>query len=1334
MKRFKKSVSLILALLLTISMVYTGPATTVQAATPSVTANYAAFLSVKTTRAVELKEAAGSAASKYTIPADTMLTVQELQQLSDGSYWYKVSYYGLTLYVDATATTMVDHLTGDIKVTDLMSPAALGLGQGFPIGGTISSSFNQLSTVTAAVHHHSNITSTPAISSSDTIGGKSYTMDDSKLDQYLIFSDLAAGSYTYLLTTEVVSYYIDDAGALATSIQTVVLDNKPLIVTDANDPNPVIAKGIDVSVHQGRIDWASVAPQVDFAILRIGFETTLDTQFTNNAAGCNANGVPFGVYIYSYAESEAEAIAEANFVINALKNYDVDLPIFFDIEDQVHRVLSSTEIQNIVKAFCDTIRDAGYEPGLYTFLSWFNSYFGGSYYNSLPKWVAQIDVSKCSYAKGLTMWQYSWTGSFSGISGDVDCNYYYGEFPGKSTDKSYLASCDHYPSNLDVTVHKAVDMREYPSSDYSVIDELAVGTKLHVTGLYKNTYGNCWYEVDHDGVTGYVGADYVTVDGLRYDDISVTAPTMTDLALNSGYYLKGRLGAKYNDLHTVHAKVYNGEDTLGSPVLISSATAKAKSYVLNYSDVCDGMIFSDLEVGYYTYEISADVKNYYVSGGSLTSETKNVVVWTKPFTVGGATIEPPASVVCDHVIVTQPGYAATCTTDGLSDGTHCSKCGAILTKQTVIKATGHSYTTQTLPATCIDFEKLKHTCSGCGDTYTTYADDMDQLWSETKPEGLEESQIRSKVQYRYADFKTFTSGEPSVAGYTQLSKTWKKTGSGSVQYVDSWPTGYDTSHSLYGQYDQSKKTASETATDKTVVESNGIIGNVFYHWCLGTYTAGPINRSTSPTKTDRYNTFHSFYAGISTVDPTTLTQASDTSVTYPNADACTDSHWWYFIPVYEQKYTTYEAEFTYEGWGEWSAWSDPPVTASDSRKVETRTVYLTDPSALGAHSYVDGVCSLCGAEDPDAGCKHTAHDPSGICTACGESVGHSYVGGACAVCGKAEPAPTIQPTFSSVSFEDEVVLNIYFTIAEMEGVALKDMGLLTWTTPQNNGTIENAQKVIPGAVGDGTTFMVCSEGIPAKKLGDLVYFRVYAKLADGTYVYSAMYSTSPKSYAMGRIRNSSDPYVRSICVAMLNYGAEAQKYFSYRPYSLMNSELTAAEKALVAPYEASMVSKLPAVDSVKSSKIPFNGGFSALRPSVSFDEAFSLNFYFTPTYEVDSTVQLYYWSAEDYASASYLTLSNATGVFDGEPVEDTANYWGAISGIAAKEIDRPWYFVGVYQSGGLTYTTGVRVYSLGTYCAAMAAKEDSEIKDFAAATAVYGHYAKAYFEEVYSRA
>lgn len=702
MKRFKQLTAFILTAALVLSSMFVGAVPVSAAGVDTYIASctaYNSYLTVRTTTATALmtypcSSATQSASSQVAkVTADTMLTITALYKNTAGEYWYKVTHYGEVCYVKAADTTLVDQLTGDVTATNLFSPASLSYGDVFPIGGTISSTVNQLGTVTASMYSGSNISKTPVITASDTASNNTYTLDSSTIDYNLAFNALATGVYTYVVTAEAISYYIDDSDALATSNRTVVLETKQCIITDVNNPNTALAFGIDVSTWNGTINWASAKNDIDFAILRIGYEYTLDDTFLYNAQQCNANGIPWGIYIYSYAESGAEGIAEAEFVISTLRTYSLepDLPIWFDFEDPDYQAVLSSDVKNAtVKGFCDTIAAAGYQPGVYTFISWFNSYFTDSYYKTLPKWVAQIDNftvnGTSSYNGGLHMWQFSWEGSISGISGEVDCNYYYGEMPGITSDTSYLAQCTYYPSNLTVKTTGSTNIRQYPSTSYSTLTTAAASTSLHVTGLYKNTSGEYWYQVETSSGTGYLLATLATVTDYLYDDIAVIDPAMaSNLSSGAAYPISGVLASQYNRMNKVCAKIYSGENTLANPVLSSSAAADAKEYNLYYSDVDYGLAFNNLSDGYYTYEISADVVNYYVStSGSLTNKTENVVVWVSPFTVGSSTISH------SHTPVSGASKAPTCTEAGYSAYSYCSECGEITSEQTTIPATGHT--------------------------------------------------------------------------------------------------------------------------------------------------------------------------------------------------------------------------------------------------------------------------------------------------------------------------------------------------------------------------------------------------------------------------------------------------------------------------------------------------------------------------------------------------------------------------------------------------------------------------------------------------------------------
>lgn len=192
----------------------------------------------------------------------------------------------------------------------------------------------------------------------------------------------------------------------------------------------IIRKGIDVSYAQGNIDWTKVkAAGVQYAILRLcyGYHYGYDSQFERNAKECERLGIPYGVYVYSYTENRNETIWEAENAIKLLSGYKLSYPVYYDLEDNIVRNAfgsSSIRLSAEAKVFCDKIKAAGYQPGIYANLSWFNNYLTSPELDVYEKWVAQY-YSTCQYQKPYAMWQYSSEGKVSGISGNVDMNYDY---------------------------------------------------------------------------------------------------------------------------------------------------------------------------------------------------------------------------------------------------------------------------------------------------------------------------------------------------------------------------------------------------------------------------------------------------------------------------------------------------------------------------------------------------------------------------------------------------------------------------------------------------------------------------------------------------------------------------------------------------------------------------------------------------------------------------------------------------------------------------------------------------------------------------------------------
>ena len=186
-------------------------------------------------------------------------------------------------------------------------------------------------------------------------------------------------------------------------------------------------KLIDVSEHQGKIDWEKVKPQIDGAILRCGYgmdiERQDDTYFRRNADECTRLGIPFGVYLYSYADSEEKARSEAAHVLRLIEGYKLSYPVYLDLEE------NGTQADAIKRAtiFGDVVENAGYWCGVYANLNWWDHYLTGL--ERFTKWVAQYNET-CDYqGDHLDIWQYSSKGKIEGIDGNVDMNACYRDFP-----------------------------------------------------------------------------------------------------------------------------------------------------------------------------------------------------------------------------------------------------------------------------------------------------------------------------------------------------------------------------------------------------------------------------------------------------------------------------------------------------------------------------------------------------------------------------------------------------------------------------------------------------------------------------------------------------------------------------------------------------------------------------------------------------------------------------------------------------------------------------------------------------------------------------------------
>lgn len=201
-----------------------------------------------------------------------------------------------------------------------------------------------------------------------------------------------------------------------------------------------IAFGVDVSEWQGNIDWASAkADGVQYAILRVAYGSQTsgheDYYFAKNVAGCLENNIPFGVYLYSNSSTTEDGIKEARFAIEIMQRSgatpeNVVFPVYYDLEDDAQKPMSPTARADMAQAFCDTVEQAGYTPGIYASQSWFNNMLTDERFDNWTKWVASypsvgnIDA-KSSYTSTHDMWQCMSRGVIDGIPGRVDIDFDY---------------------------------------------------------------------------------------------------------------------------------------------------------------------------------------------------------------------------------------------------------------------------------------------------------------------------------------------------------------------------------------------------------------------------------------------------------------------------------------------------------------------------------------------------------------------------------------------------------------------------------------------------------------------------------------------------------------------------------------------------------------------------------------------------------------------------------------------------------------------------------------------------------------------------------------------
>lgn len=238
--------------------------------------------------------------------------------------------------------------------------------------------------------------------------------------------------YTGWQTLDGKVYFFDANGNKVTGAQVIQgaqysFDSNGVMVSS----NGVL--GIDVSKWNGSIDWNAVKNSgVSYVIIRCGYRGSTagalieDPKYRTNIQGASAAGLKVGVYFFTQAINEIEAVEEASMVLSLVKGYNISYPIFLDVESSGGRAdkIDKATRTAVCKAFCQTIKNSGYVSGVYANKTWFNSYIDAGQLGAYRIWLAQY-AAQPTYSGRYDIWQYSSKGKVGGISGNVDMNLSY---------------------------------------------------------------------------------------------------------------------------------------------------------------------------------------------------------------------------------------------------------------------------------------------------------------------------------------------------------------------------------------------------------------------------------------------------------------------------------------------------------------------------------------------------------------------------------------------------------------------------------------------------------------------------------------------------------------------------------------------------------------------------------------------------------------------------------------------------------------------------------------------------------------------------------------------
>lgn len=409
-------------------------------------------------------------------------------------------------------------------------------------------------------------------------------------------------------------------------------------------------KGIDVSAHQGKINWDTVAAYgMDFVIIRITeVGNVIDSQFENNFAGCNKYKIPVGVYKYSYAMTVAEIQSEARKVVSVLNGRKIQFPVFLDLEHNNQRALGSESIHKLAEAFRKIIVDAGYEFAIYCNVDWYNTVIC-SHLKKYEFWIARypandtgnvVERLRPDWGVG---WQYSSKAKIPGISGNVDRDIFYKlyteiEIDTKGDETVKTLTKEQIVQNVrDDAVDFAVKIADDDSHGYSQkirsLYEIEVPKSFDCSSLACTAY---YYALLKNGLTkqarylkehcSYTG-DMLNMLNCGFEVVArkQTAHAQMikgDLELNTGYHVAMAID-KNNIVHARSAEgTTNTIDDSGNEIRTQPWYRYSKGWTHRLRFTGKGIDFSGLTGTTTTKPATTPTTN--ITGGKYMFEPKTV--------------------------------------------------------------------------------------------------------------------------------------------------------------------------------------------------------------------------------------------------------------------------------------------------------------------------------------------------------------------------------------------------------------------------------------------------------------------------------------------------------------------------------------------------------------------------------------------------------------------------------------------------------------------------------------------------------------------------------------